>query len=268
MKEIRAEGKTIKDAIENGLKQINLTREQVDVEVVREEKKGLFGIGAHNACVVLREKIWGDESKKEKKAEEKQIKLELSSFGFKPTGNILENTKKLLTDILTFSKIDFRIISSSYNEAEKTVYINIETRDAGLLLYDGARGLLSLQQFISIVLNRDDNNKKIVFRLDTEDFWAKTENRIKRDIEHAIEVIKRTKKSYGMKPMHSSFRKIIHDMVKNDYPDYSTFSTGHGKFRKVIIKPNFRRLGKAKQSLVDRKEELKEEKVESKKENV
>lgn len=235
MKELRIEAKTVKEAIEKGLKELNLTREQVEVEIVQEEKKGLLGISLQNACVIIREKNFNRADEEVlKKTQEKELNLSMIN-SFTKTGNVLEDVKKILMEILSASKIDARITNELYDESSKMVYLNIQSKDAGLLLYDGARGLLSLQQIISILINRY-YDEKITVRIDTEEFWSKTELKIKRDIEHAIEFINRTRKPYRMKPMPSSFRKIIHDTVKANHPDYLTYSIGKGKFRRVIIK--------------------------------
>jgi spoIIIJ-associated protein len=53
MKEIVLEGKTAEEAIEEGLKQLGVTREQVQVEILDEGKKGMFGLGGKMALVKL-----------------------------------------------------------------------------------------------------------------------------------------------------------------------------------------------------------------------
>lgn len=58
MKEIKAEAKTIQDAVEKGLIEMGLRRDQVEVVVIHEGSKGILGIGAKKACVMLREKKW------------------------------------------------------------------------------------------------------------------------------------------------------------------------------------------------------------------
>jgi len=58
MKEIKVEAKTIQDAVEKGLTEIGLRRDQVEVVVVSEGSKGILGFGAKKACVCLREKKW------------------------------------------------------------------------------------------------------------------------------------------------------------------------------------------------------------------
>lgn len=60
MRETKAEAKTIQDAVEKGLAEMGLRRDQVEVVVVNEGKSGFLGlIGAQKACVILREKRWG-----------------------------------------------------------------------------------------------------------------------------------------------------------------------------------------------------------------
>jgi len=233
MKELKIEAKTVKEAIEKGLRELNLTREQVEVEIVREEKKGIFGIGDQTACVIIREKSW---NKEETKPQTKTFELKLEDIKIDYV-NPLETTKKVLSEILQLSRIDFKILNESYDETTSTVYINFQSKDAGLLLYNNAKGLISLQHIISMIVNRL-SDKKIIVRIDTEEFWNKTESRLKKDVEHAIDFINRMKKSYKMKPMPSVMRKIVHDIVKNQYPDYTTFSIGQGKMRRIIIKKN------------------------------
>jgi len=58
MKETKVEAKTIQDAVEIGLMELGLRRDQVEVVVVSEGSKGFLGIGAKKACVQLREKKW------------------------------------------------------------------------------------------------------------------------------------------------------------------------------------------------------------------
>ncbi len=58
MRETKTEAKTIQDAVEKGLAEMGLRRDQVEVVVVSEGTKGFLGIGAKKACVILREKRW------------------------------------------------------------------------------------------------------------------------------------------------------------------------------------------------------------------
>ncbi len=58
-KSIEVEGSTVEEAVQNALKLLKVPRESVDVKVVCEEKKGLFGMeGAKPAKVkvIIKEK--------------------------------------------------------------------------------------------------------------------------------------------------------------------------------------------------------------------
>jgi spoIIIJ-associated protein len=58
MREVKAEANNIQDAVEKGLSEIGMRRDQVEVVVVSEGTRGFLGIGAKKACVILREKKW------------------------------------------------------------------------------------------------------------------------------------------------------------------------------------------------------------------
>ena len=60
MRETKTEAKTIQDAVEKGLAEMGLRRDQVEVVVVSEGTTGFLGFGAKKACVILREKRWND----------------------------------------------------------------------------------------------------------------------------------------------------------------------------------------------------------------
>ena len=52
MKEIEVEGKTAKEAIALALKKLRAKRDEVDIKILREEHKGLFGMeGSERAKV-------------------------------------------------------------------------------------------------------------------------------------------------------------------------------------------------------------------------
>ncbi|MBI3298516.1 MAG: Jag N-terminal domain-containing protein [Elusimicrobia bacterium] len=62
MKEIECEGKTVTIAVEAGLRDIGLRRDQVEVQVLDEGSAGILGFGMKPARVLVREKRWGEAS--------------------------------------------------------------------------------------------------------------------------------------------------------------------------------------------------------------
>lgn len=250
MKEIKVEAKTIKEAVEKAMRELDLNRQQIEVEIIDEGKKGLFGLGGKNAVVIVREKKWtsSDEketavpSRSEKTERQEEIKshkfdLKSQEMKFTPTGDDIKDAENILSQILSLSGISFKLGQSRIDHQTKTIFISFYTEDCGLLLCDDARGLFALQYLVNSILNKG-RQEKITVRLDTGNFWATTEDKIRRDIEKAISTIKRSGRPYRLRPMPSQFRKIIHDMVKEKYPQFQTVSEGENKWRKVVIKQN------------------------------
>ena len=57
MKEVTASGQTVDEAVQSALEQLNLPRDQVEIEIIDEGKKGFLGIfGASRAIVKVKEK--------------------------------------------------------------------------------------------------------------------------------------------------------------------------------------------------------------------
>ncbi|MEW5951189.1 MAG: hypothetical protein GX447_01690 [Elusimicrobia bacterium] len=251
MKELKVEGKTVAEAVEKAMKELELNRQQIEVEVVEEGKKGLFGIGGKNAVVVVREKKWSAQSEKEQnqhkpeknfqKEKTKTYKFDLKSqeMKFTPTGDDVKDAENLLSQILSLSGISFKPGQSRFDAQTKTIFLSFSTEDSGLFLFDDAKGLFSLQYLINSIINKG-RQEKVTVRLDTGDFWARTEDRLRRDVEKAVSTVKRSGRPYRLRPMPSQFRKVIHDLVKEKYPDFQTVSEGEDKWRKVVIKQNKR----------------------------
>lgn len=57
MKKVTAAGRNVEEAVQSGLQELQLTKDQVEITVVQEEYKGFLGIfGKKNAIVELEEK--------------------------------------------------------------------------------------------------------------------------------------------------------------------------------------------------------------------
>jgi len=52
VKTIEVEGKTTKEAIDIALKKLHVTKDKVDIKILSEEHKGLFGMHGHKLAKV------------------------------------------------------------------------------------------------------------------------------------------------------------------------------------------------------------------------
>lgn len=265
MKEITVQGKTIQEAVEKGLKELSLRRDQVEVVVVHEGKKGILGIGSKKAKVIIREKKWtGDNSVHKNSHTERTLQTASARINtghdrnglsghsgkshtndvapdstkevVKTANDSLEQPKIVLSEILNLMGISFKITEARYEQDNSKILVRFDSPDSYLFTHNGGRCLESLQFIVNLICNKNKKNRQEI-QIDTSNYWDRTEKEIIRNIEFAVRNIKRTGRPYRLEPMPSNLRKFVHRVVKNSYPDMETISEGEGRWRKVVIRP-------------------------------
>ncbi len=225
-KELETTGKNIEDAIEKGLKELNCSKEEVEIKVLDEGTKGLFGLmGAKPARVLLtiKDKNKAKELRKEKKEEhKKEIDFDLAC----------KNAQEYVSKIISMMNIKINDIKVGHDE--DTVNIEVSTDSGSLLIGRSGQSLNALEYVVQLMLNTNSSTRAKVI-IDTECYRQKQQERLKTLINKAIEYVKRTKKIYRFDPMSAKDRKFIHQYFK-DLGGFDTFSEGEGTMRKVGVK--------------------------------
>lgn len=224
VKELEISGKNIEEAIETGLKQLNCSKEDVELKVLDEGTKGLFGLmGAKPARVLLtiKDKVRLKNSE-ENNNKNKEIDFNLAS----------KNVKEYLEKIISLMNININDIKIDHDE--DTVNVEIFTDSGNLLIGKAGRCIRSLEYIVQLMLNANSATRAKV-SIDTENYKQKQEERLKTLANKAIEYVKRTKKIYRFDPMSAKERKFIHIYLKN-IGGFDTFSEGEGLKRKVGVK--------------------------------
>ena len=225
-KELEISGKNIEDAIEKGLQELNCSKEDVEIKVLDEGTKGLFGLmGAKPARVLLivKEKSQTKESKKINKEEpKKEIDFDLAC----------KNAQEYVSKIISMMNIKVDDIKVSHDE--DTVNIEVATDSGSLLIGRSGQSLNALEYVVQLMLNTNSSTRAKV-NIDTEKYRQKQQDRLKAIANKAIEYVKRTKKIYRFDPMSAKDRKFIHTYLKG-IGGFDTFSEGEGALRKVGVK--------------------------------
>ncbi len=225
-KELEISGKNIEDAIEKGLQELNCSKEDVEIKVLDEGTKGLFGLmGAKPARVLLivKDKNQVKDAKKVKKEEPKrEIDFDLAC----------KNAQEYVSKIISMMNIKVDDIKVSHDE--DTVNIEVATDSGSLLIGRGGQSLNALEYVVQLMLNTNSSTRAKV-SINTENYRQKQQERLKAIINKAIEYVKRTKKIYRFDPMSAKDRKFIHQYFKN-LGGFDTFSEGEGTMRKVGVK--------------------------------
>lgn len=233
--------KTVDEAISLGLKDLNLTHDDVEVEIVTEGKKGgLFGIGAVPAKVKLtvKEKPVATEEKKEEKASapsEKKVerKEEKPAAEGESDG---QRAVKFLEGLLPLLGSDLEVVLAS--EAEK---IEIELKGENAKKIVGRRGekIDAIQVLAGAVANtgREEYVRVVV---NCGNYREEREATLRHVAEKMADKAVRLGKKVRLEPMNPYERRIIHSTLV-DYPDVTTKSEGKEPNRFVVIIPkNFK----------------------------
>lgn len=196
-------GKTIEEAIELALVELEVTRDRIDYEVLEVPSKGLFGfIGS------------------------KLAKVSVTVRAIDP----VEEAKEFLTKVFAAMNITVFIEKMTHDDH---VVINLRGEDLGVLIGKHGQTLDALQYLTNLAANRDATERcRIV--LDVEDYRKRRAETLSRLAMRLADKVKRRGEKVVLEPMSPQERKIIHMALQNDYR-IVTYSEGDEPYRKVVI---------------------------------
>ncbi|QYR21708.1 protein jag [Paenibacillus sp. sptzw28] len=216
MKKIVASGKTIEDAVRNGLTDLQVSADRVNVAVLEHPTKGLFGfIGAKNAKVELTVL-----PTPEPVATEPQDAVDA-----------VAETEKFVTAVAAAMGLDVTI---ARNDSKEGLTLSLSgSGDLGMLIGRRGQTLDALQYLVNIVANRySDTHLRII--LDAEDFRERRRKTLEDLSDRLAGHVIRTRKEVVLEPMSPHERKIIHSQLQN-HAKVKTFSKGDEPNRRVVI---------------------------------
>lgn len=200
---VEKSGKTIDEAVNEALKELNATRENVEIEVLNEGKRGILGLGAEEAVV--------------------RVKMEITP---------LQKAEKYLKDVMKSFGIDVQL-NGSYEDESVRIEIIGDSVEVGKVI--GRRGdtLDALQYLTSLVVNKGEENY-IRVTIDTENYRDKREETLIKLAKRTAGIVARTRKSITLEPMNPNERRIIHSALQ-EYRNVTTYSTGKDPHRCIVI---------------------------------
>lgn len=223
---IISEGKTTNEAIENGLKKLNVSKNMVDIKVLEnEEKRSFFSILSPRVVKVqltIKESV--QEINPDKK-EKKEIELSIEEQE-KARNNIEKFLKEFLDKVQKNAKYTIETSKTGIN-------IDIEDENIGFLIGYRGETLYAFQNILTAVASKGIENRVRVI-LDIEGYKAKRVKALEELAEKLEKTVIKNKKSITLEPMQAYERKIIHTKLQNS-DLVETRSIGEEPRRKVVI---------------------------------
>jgi spoIIIJ-associated protein len=203
MEMITVTAKTVDEAVTKALIELETTSDKLEYEVIDKGSSGFLGIGAKPAII---------RAKKKETIEDKAV-------------DFLEKI---------FTSMNMNVtISTSYDEGEQELSINLEGDDMGILIGKRGQTLDSLQYLVSLIVNKGTEGYLRV-KLDTENYRERRKDTLETLAKNIAYKVKRTKRAVSLEPMNPYERRIIHAALQND-KYVTTRSEGEEPFRHVVI---------------------------------
>jgi spoIIIJ-associated protein len=210
MRRIETSGKTVEEAIEVGLNELDVNRTEVEIEVVSKGKTGILGIRSESAKVVL-------------------------TIVEKPTDLVKVATEALQKLIARMDVSVFINLINAHNDDVGGPSFEIDGDDAGLLIGRKGQTLRSLQ-FIAAMIASNKLEDHVRIDLDVAGYKSRRYDSLANLAHKVAGQVVDTGDSITLEPMPANERRIIHVTLADDRRVFSE-SSGRGDSRKVTINP-------------------------------
>ena len=200
---IEMEGETTEDALERALEELGVRRDQVNVRVMQEPSKGLFGLRSKGAQVRV------------------TLKEDLST-----------TPEAILGEILTLMGVEAEIKSQII---DGSTHLIVNTDTPGLLIGRHGQTLNALEHLLNCILNKSSLVKKKVY-VDTEGYRERREQMLVELASRVAAKVRQTNQEIVLDSMPPHDRQIVHVALQaNEY--VRTYSRGNGVMRRVVVTP-------------------------------
>ena len=202
MEMVQKIGKTVEEAILAALKDLEVDREDVEIEIIEEGSKGFLGvIGAKDAIVKVQKK-------------------------FNPEKIAYNFLREMFIAMGLIVKIETKL-------KDRQLEIKISGDDMGIIIGKRGQTLDSIQYLVNLVVNKG-TAPYISIIIDTENYRERRKDTLESLARNLAKKVKHTGRSVVLEPMNPYERRIIHSSLQNDR-FVKTFSEGEEPFRNVVI---------------------------------
>ena len=195
--------KTVDDAITDACQSLSVTSDKLDYVVIEEGSTGFLGLKSKPAVIKAKVK-----------------------------DSVEDRVKDFLKDVLAAMNI-VATVNLKFDEAERSMDIEIAGDDMGILIGKRGATLDSLQYLASLVANKG-TEEYIRVKVDTENYRERRKETLENLAKNMAFKVKRTKRTVSLEPMNPYERRVIHSALQND-KYVTTHSEGEEPYRHVVV---------------------------------
>ncbi len=211
MESVEISARTVEEAVEAALSELGLDRSEVEIEVLKEGKVGLFGLGGEEARVRV---------------------TPVAKPAIEP-GDVAAMAKDAVEKLLFLMKIPATVQLREEDEAPFSATLDIEGEELGLLIGRRGQTLTTLQYIVSLIVSRKLKSG-VRINLDVAGYKQRRQEELHNLALRIAELVKSTRRAITLEPMSPSERRVVHLALRDD-PEVITQSVGEEENRKVIV---------------------------------
>lgn len=234
---------SVEEALEKGLKELGLSRNDVDVEVLDEGKKGLLGIGSRQARIAL--KIKPLQKPDENLQSEKEIvqtppslpkETETTTITSEEPEEVSiarETINIILEKLKVNADVSVKLGESDENRVQP-ILIDIQGNDLSFLIGRKAETIDALQYITGLIVGRE-LDRWVPLQIDVQNYRKRREDELRKLARRIADQVISTGRKQVLEPMPPNERRIVHLELKEN-PYVETESFGEEPHRKVTVR--------------------------------
>ena len=242
MKKVQITAKTVQKAIEQGLKELGATQDEVDIKIL--EEGGFFKKAKVELVLdkeveekkALEEKQKEDQEEKEvkkpKKEKKEKVKEEVKEVKIEEKEDMFSYATKFLTGLCEKMNVQAEI---TYFETEDSVTFNASGEKVSSLIGKRGETLNAIQDILSNVM-KNANYREKKFYFDVENYKNRREISLINLADRMAKKALKIEKPIKLERMNAYERKIIHTALQN-CEGITTHSEGEEPNRYLVIIP-------------------------------
>lgn len=219
MESLEIHAKTVGEAVQHALAQLGVSREEVEITVVKEGKSGILGLGAEEA--VVRVQRVGIPAKKE---------TDITEVARSTLERLLA-----LTGVAGSVELQPQFLTEEEKGSSGAIAFDIKGEDLGILIGRWGQTLSALQYIVRLIVGHQTKSL-VPIALDVGGYKQRRYQALQALAERFAEQVKVRGTPFTLRPMSANERRIIH-LTLADHPDVTTESIGQGEARRVVILP-------------------------------
>ena len=215
------EGETVTDAAIEACKELGISRDELEFDVIQEESSGVLGIGSRKAIIRVISKDEKYENKTDNSIDSLDDNLNID----------VESVEKIFKEIVNHFIGDANI-DSELNGKNILLKLNSE-KDLGFLI--GRKGeMIKNLEFLLSRISSKQIGKSIYVSIDINSYREKRMEKLKEKVLETVKKVIAINRPLSLNPMNSYERRICYLIIEeNDQVTYKTKE--YGNLKKITI---------------------------------